>query len=411
METRREQANRKFLLWVLYVLAAVVALLPVSSNYIMSGGLVTEWIFRLEEIASGGLRLFPTAGVFAETGIWDNAMNSNLWFLLPALLYQLSGNVALVYRIYMLTLQVITALCSALFFKRTLVRDELEKENEMAVCLGVVLYMTCPYRIFVCYDWTNLSLATAWMLMPLYVWAVVGLLRKKKSWIDVLVAIFSLAGVGYADVTYFLCLVGITLLAVLCSKKVFPLFPLAAGVVLAFPGLYRLFSYLFLGDFLEGEIMIHTIMQEGYRFGQFFSSYAFRDNHPGLGLGIMICLLAGLWLRFVIGGEKVSTYERFFIGLSILLLMFSLRYFSWDFVQRLGIWTLKLVSVMGTPAVFAGLGYAALCVPAAGAVGRISRCENRLLAGAVPLIILIASIGLCVYQCNMLTYTRATLQF
>lgn len=409
METRRVQANKKFMLWALCVLATVVSLFPIRSNYIMSRGLVTEWIFRLEEIASGGVRLFPTAELFVETGIWENAMNSNLWFLLPARLHRLTGNVVLVYRIYMLTLQIITALCSALFFKRTLVRDESEKENEMAVCLGVVLYMTCPYRIFICYDWANLSLATAWMLIPLYGWAVVGMLRKKKSWMDVIVAIFSLAGVGYADVISFLCLVGITLLAVLCSRKVFPLFSLAVGMVLAFPGLYRLFGYLFLGDFSEGESMIHTIMQEGYRFGQFFSSYVFRDDHPGLGLATMICLLAGLWLRFVAGGEKVSLYERFFIGVSVLLLVFSLCNFPWDLVQRLGAWTLKLVSVVGTPAVFAGLGYAALCVPAAGAVGRIERYEDRMVSGAVPLIILIASIGLCVYQCNTLTGARATL--
>ncbi|MCH5343528.1 MAG: hypothetical protein J1E64_05760 [Acetatifactor sp.] len=411
MEMSMEQTNKKFLYRMLYVLAAVVTLFPVSCDYIMIGGIITEWISRMEEIAIGGLRLFPTAEAFVNVGIWDNAMNSNLWFFFPALLYRFSGNLVLAYRIYILALQVVTALCSFLFFRRVLTCKEPGKENEMAICLGVILYMTCPYRIFVCYDWANLSEATAWMLLPLYGWAVVGLLQKKKSWVDILVAASALAGIGYAEVIYFLSLVGITLLIVLFSRKLFPLLPLTVGVVLAFPGLYRLFSYLFFGDFSEGEIMIHTIMQEGYRFGQFFSSYAFRDGHPGFGLGIMICLLAGLWLRFVIGGEKVGTYERFFIGLAILLLMFSLRYFPWDFVQRLGVWTLKLVSVMGTPAVFAGLGYAALCVPAAGAAGRIGRYENRLVAGAVPLIILITSIGLCVYQCNMLTDTRAPLRF
>lgn len=411
MEISMEQANRKFLYQVLYVLAAVVALLPVSCNYIMDGGIVTEWISRLEEIVSKGVCMFPTAEVFVNTGIWDNAMNSNLWFLFPAFLYRLTGNIVLTYRVYMLALQVITVLCAFLFFRRILLCEEAGKENEMAACLGVILYMTCPYRIFVCYDWANLSAATAWMLLPLYGWAVAGLIRKKKSWIDALVAALALAGIGYADVIYFLCLVGITFLVIVCSRKVFPLLSLAAGTALAFPGIYRLVSYLFLDGFPEGESLTRTIMQSGYRFGQFFSSYAFRDNHPGLGLGMMICLAAGLWLRFVKQGEKMRAFERFFVGLSMLLLLFSLCYFPWELVQRLGTWALKLVSMIGTPAVFAGLGYAALCVPAAGAAGRIGRCEDRLIANMVPLIILIASIGLCVYQCNMLTYARLPLGF
>lgn len=411
MEMNLELANRKFLYRIMYVLAGVTALLPVSCEYIMTGGIVTEWILRIEELVSGGLHLFPTPEVFVGAGVWDNVMNSNLWFFLPALLYRLTGNIVLTYRIYMLAVQMITVLCSVLFFRRIFEYEENGKENEIASCIGVVLYMTCPYRIYVCYDWANLSGATAWMLMPLYGWAVAGLIRRKRSWRDLSVAALALAGISYADVIHFVCLAGITLLVVLCSKKVLPLLPLLVAAMLAVPGLYRLIRYLFADGFPEGTQNLRTIMQDGYRFGQFFSSYSFRDEHPGLGLGVLICLTAGLWLWFVKGGEKAKRCEHLFTGIAFLWLLFSLRYFPWDLIQRLGVWSLKLISIVGTPAVFAGLGYAALCVPAAGAAGRISRYENRLIAGAVALIILITSIGLCVYQCNMLTYTRAPMVF
>lgn len=424
MKVNLGQKNGRYICRVLCMLAVTAALLPVGCNYIMSGGIVTEWIDRVEEIAVGAPGLFPSPELFMRTGIWENSMNSNLWFLIPGLLYRLSGNMVLVYRVYLLLIQVGTLFFSLMFFLRFFDGEE----NGLSVCFGVLLYMTCPYRIFVCYDWANLSLATAWMFLPLYAWAVTGMLRKEHAWKNMAVAAFALAAVGYADTVSFLIILGITLIAVLWFQKILPLVSAAMAGMLFLPGLYRLTVYLFSDGFQELELPIQTIMQNGYRLGQFFSSYMYRDGHPGMGLGMMAGILAGLWMTFVNGGEKnckdksdeKSTQEQsipdkknhfeFFIVMSVCLMLLSLRYFPWDMVQRLGGWSMKLVSLVDTPAVFGGLAMGCLCIPAAGSMNLVETNENRTVAYAVPMIVLLACLGVCVYQCNMLTYTRPILE-
>ena len=45
------------------------------------------------------------------------------------------------------------------------------------------------------------TLTAAWMLLPLYLWAVWEILKEKgKGSLNVLIAAFALAGIGYADV-------------------------------------------------------------------------------------------------------------------------------------------------------------------------------------------------------------------
>lgn len=96
-----------------------MALFPVSCNYIMTGGIVQEWIFRVEELAGGLPKgcfyLYPNLNVLSMTGIYENAMNSNFWFLVPGFLYGLTKNIVLSYRLYMLAVQIITFLTASLF--------------------------------------------------------------------------------------------------------------------------------------------------------------------------------------------------------------------------------------------------------------------------------------------------------
>lgn len=409
MESRIEESNGKYLYRTLCVLAMAVALLPVGCNYIMSGGIVTEWIARMDEIArgisEGQVYLFPSVEVLVSTGITVNGMNSNLWFILPGLLHRLLGNIVLVYRIYMLGIQLGTLMGAVLFFERVFAKEK----TKLPACLGILLYMTCPYRIYVCYDWANLSQAVAWMLLPLYAWAVMGIVGQKRNRGAVLIAAPVLAGIGYADVVFFMILVGITLLTGVLYRKPWLLAPAAVGSALFLPGLYRLIQYLFLNHYQELNMPIQSIMKRGYRFGEFFSTYAYKEGHPGMGLGMMICLLTGMWLWFVQGKKEKSCACRYFSRVSIICMIFSFYYFPWDIFQRLGGWSLKLISLLETPAVFAGLAFGGLCIPAAYGVHQISKHENKVIAYAIPVMVAVACVGVCLYQCNTLTYSRVPL--
>lgn len=395
MELRVEGINGKYLYRILYILTGAVALVPVACNYIMSGGIVTEWTTRVMTLSSEPFCLFPLTG-----------MNSNLWLFPFGLLHRFSGNMVLTYRLYMLMLQIGTLFFSKIFFERFYA----EQKNRFMAFFGILLYMTNPYRIYICYDLADLPAATVWMLLPLYSWALLGILRTERLWKNTAVSIFVLAGIGYAHAVYFVILAGLTLLTVLWCKKALPLVTVAAGSLLFLPGLFRLIQYLFFDAYQEWNIPVHTIMQSGYRPGQIFSIYAFRDGHPGMGLAMLIGLLVGLWLRFVNGDQKLSGKERYFILLAVFLLLLSIRFFPWNLIQRMGIWALKLVSLINTPAIFAGLAYNCLCIPASYAAGRISKYENRLPAFAIPIFVIIAGIGICIYQCNTLTFTRLPLE-
>ena len=406
MEIKLGQNNRIYLYRILCVLTAVAALLPVACSYIMSGGIVTEWMGRVEELTVRPLQLFPSAETFANTGVRVNAMNSNMWFFLCGLLYRLSGNMVLTYRIYMLAVQVGTLFFSKIFFERFFC----DRSTRLPAFFGMLLYMTCPYRIYVCYDHADLCMAAAWMLLPLYAWALLGLVRRdKRVWIDMVVAAISLAGVGYANVIFFLTLFGVTMLIVLCFRTVLPAVAAAAGAVFFLPGMYRLMKYLFTDAYQGLNLSVQPIMSKGYRIGQFFSTYAFREEHPGMGIGMLACLLVGLWLSFVGGSRRRGKKEHFVIGIALVFLLLSTRYFPWDVAQRMGVWAMKLVALINTPAVFCGLAWGCLCIPAAGSVERISEHENKTMAFAIPVFVLIACLGVCIYQCNMLTYSRLPL--
>lgn len=403
--------NTIYLYRVLYVLIAAVSLFPVSCNYIMSGGIVGEWIARVEEISEGfrmgRLYLFPSAETVVNAGYGGNGMNSNFCFFLPGFLHYLSGNIVFSYRVFMLLIQTGTLLTALLFFQRIFA----DEESGLSALFGVLLYMTCPYRIYVCYDWANLSQATVWMLMPLYAWAAAGILSDKRKRRDMAVASLALAGMGYADVISFLTIAGLTLLVGFIKRKLWIFLSAAAGGMLFLPGIYRLMQYLFLNRFTELNLPIHSIMKNGYRFGEYFSVYTYEEGHPGMGIGMLLCLLAGVWLWFVKGKRQENKICRSCRTLSILLLLLSACYFPWDLLQRAGDWALKLVSLIETPAVFCGMAYGGLSVVGADTAGRFSRQEDGIPAAAAPVIILLACLGLCIYQCNMLTYTRQPLTF
>ena len=402
--------NNVYLCHMLCAVTVIVALFPVSCNYIMNGGIVTEWIARIQELgngsAEGRMGLFPSSELIINIGIRTNAMNSNLWFWIPGLLFRWTGNIVLVYRIYMVGVQVGTFLTSYLLFKRIFAT----KGTKLPVFFGTLLYMTCPYRIYVCYDLANLSQAAAWMILPLYLWAAAALVSKESKLCNVAIAALALASIGYADTIFFLTVLGMSLLAGIISRKIRLFISAAGGTLLFLPGLQRLARYVFLDHYYELDIPLQSIMPSGYRIGQFFGWYVFRDGHPGMGLGMFMCLLALIWFGFVENAGENTKIDRVFLASALFFTVLSTSYFPWDIIQRIGKWALKLVCLIGTPTVFWGMALLCFCVPSAGAVEKMGTCKNKMIAFWGPVIILLTCVGICVYQCNALTYNRLPLE-
>lgn len=403
-----------------YLVILCVVMFPLTCGYIMDGGIIREWIARMEELsmASGGkVLLFPSEGAILSGGGQLRAMNSNLWFLLPALLVRWTGKMVVGWECYMILMQLGTLFTAILMFGRLFEGSP----SRYPVVWGVLLYMSCPYRIYLCYDLADMSQVAVWALLPLYLWAAIGIVRNPKmiqqNMVNLVTAALSLAGIGYANPMQMLIVAGFTLFVALCSRKLSTLIPLAAACALTLPCLLRLYRYLFRGAYEGLGIPVDSIMGRGYDLGEFFSVFVYREGHPGMGLGMMLCLLAGIWLMFVKGqkllGDRPVSFSRkacaCFVALAAVLLLMSLQYFPWEYAQRLGQWALKLVSLLETPGVFFGMAQIALCVPGAWAMERLERQGDKEVFVGMAALALLACLGSCIYQCNMLTYTRLPL--
>lgn len=258
-------------------------------------------------------------------------------------------------RLVLVLIQIGTLFTAMLCFQRIFA----EAETKLPVYFGVLLYMTCPYRIYVCYESAELSEAAAWLLLPLCIWAFVGITRCRNLK-NLAAAVFALAAV-----------IGLGL-------------------------------FMFEDIYYDIGFTVKSIMGDGYRFGEYFQSFDCKEGHPGMGLGMLICLLTGAWMAFVKGVKEEHRICKFFALAAGVLTVLSFYLFPWDMVQRLGDWALIFVSVMGTPAIFWGMALVCLCVPAACAMDRISRDENKLVAVGVPVTVIMACLGVCAYQCSRL---------
>lgn len=411
MKCKKEEKGKINLFYILCVIVVLVSMLPISCNYIMNGGIVSDWIRRINEIVEGinggKLVFFPSETGISGANIKENAMNSNLWFLIPGVLCAIFKNIVLSYRIYMALIQIGTALTTLWCLKKFC--DE--ESGRTFVLFGFLLYMVCPYRIYICYDMVDLSQAVVWMLLPVLAGAIRGMLLQKKTIKYVCLTAVALAGIGYADAVFFVILCAVVLGIGVIKKQINLVLSMIGGSVLFGPGLYRLLLYLFTDRFDYFSIQTESIMKNGYRLGEFFSVYTWKEGHPGMGMGLLLCLLAGIWLRFVKGDAAGWRMNKWLLIMAFIASAMATCRFPWDLVQRLGSWALKFVTLLETPAVFWGIANSVLCIPAARYMERISDDENELMAKAVPIIVILFCIGGCIYQCNMLTIERGALIF
>ena len=149
------------------------------------------------------------------------------------------------------------------------------------------------------------------------------------------------------------------------------------GVAMAYPTYMTWKHWLFDGAFAESGLEYTSIMEQGYSIGGLFSTYFYRNGHPGMGILLLGCLLFLLYQSFVKGKKICAKNDHIWLGAAALLTVMSLRYFPWDFVQRMGSWALGLVTLIGTPAVFFGYAQILLCVWSIEKCGAVLQLTDR----------------------------------
>lgn len=399
MEAKNQAVLRK----IVYVVIFVVTSLPLACAYVMEGGDILIWLARIEEVKENlqakHLLLYPSAELTVVYGGQFCALNSNLWLFIPAIIRILGGSITVTYRLYMLLLNMITILAAYKMFREIF-------EDKASVLFGVLFYMTCPYRMYICYDKANLGMVAAWSLIPLAAGGMIRVFQASASRKNVLVIAGALAAIGYADGMLLLFSAGCIILGSIWYRKPQGLIPLGMGVGVFLPGAVYWLRYVLGGGMEEWSLPIRSVADRGYVLGQFFTSWVYRLDCPGLGLGLMIGLTVFVWSWCT--GDKLPVKSKcgFRIFIMCFLALMSLKSFPWDIVQRLGNPLLRLVSLMETPGICFGFVSLAACV--LGALGIACAMKHRKLfvKAGIPLIAAFAALGVAIYICNSLTYYR-----
>lgn len=239
-----------------------------------------------------------------------------------------------------------------------------ERKNGILLS-GILIYLLLPRHIAVVReerDWTQIVI---WMLVPVLTAALLQVAKtERRLWKAgfELVAVLVIGVTGRLDGVAGLTLLLLVCVAGVCRKRWE--YPVAGflGIVLAYPTYLTWKHWIFDGDFAESGFEYASIMDKGYSIGGLFSTYFHRNGDPGMGILLMGCLIFLLYCSFVRGRKIWNGPDVIWLAAAGLLTVMSLRYFPWDLVQRLGQWSLGLVSLIRTPTVFFTYAQMILCV-------------------------------------------------
>ncbi|MCM1056649.1 MAG: hypothetical protein NC517_03465 [Firmicutes bacterium] len=386
----------------LLALILVVASIPVFCMYIMDGGMVRQWTALLQELSVNRIALFPEVEYAQENGFFAQALNSKLFLLLPALMYKLNGSMQWTWVLMLFGIQIISLGGAVLLYRYAC------PGRAGALC-GILLYMTLPVRIYLCYDRADISLAVVWMLLPYYLWSILHILDDNKRYRFMLLSIALLAAIGYGNAAVFPVAAGLTLLAALIRLNGFLPVTVLGGLVLSLPGLRHYLKFLFSGEnssLSAAYVSYDSIMPRGYAIGELFSCFIYADGKPGPGAGLLLLLALMAYIRFVNGRSLLEKRDKVCLFAGMFLVVLSLRYFPWDLVQRVHPVFLKMVALFQTPGLFLQLACFLLTIPCGRAMGRLYRENDKPGKVFLMAVLFILCLGTTIYQCNMYIFSR-----
>lgn len=388
--------EKKKLQRILYVIVLVIASLPAFTFYVPERGWIHFFLGRLDELQNG-FSLFPSLDLCMAHQISVQGLSSNLMYFLPAILYKLTKNIHLTYTLFILGLQILTFMGCILFYKK------LTTQNTWFLW-GLLLYMTFPFRAYVCYDSMDFSQALFWMILPFYGYAFLGLMKKEKLPKNAILTIVFGSLLAYCSIPHFLVAFGFSVAIAVC-KLDYILLPVTLLEILpAFPALKQMLVFLKSEDLGVIGISMGSIMPNGYTVAQMFNSFSFTDGRPGFGLGL--CFVIGLliWYSFVERKEILGKGEKTTMVLALLLLIGSTMYFPWDFAQRVRPFTLKLIALLETPGIFFQFACVALTIPASKAMDKIIEDKDKNFGIFIAILLFFLCLATAAYQENTIVF-------
>lgn len=392
-----EKKSRAFLLGVIVLFSS----LPLMVDGMPGAGDLIYHLMRVEGIKDGLLSgQFPIR--ISPNWIQGYGYASPIFYgetlLYPAALFRLIGfSIVTSYRLYLLLVTVATVLIAYFCFGKMF-----QNPNIGVFCS--MLYSLSVYRIYKTYLCGSWGETLGIMALPLLVYGFYRVFSREeeegcqKSWIPLtagftlLIQSHLLTGEMAGFFTILLC--------ILFWKRVFrkkTFFVLAKTVVysalLSAWFLVPFMDYMLTGDFVIQHVSERTIQDRGlylahllftfFRGGStvYFADSGMADTQPmGVGISLIAALLVfGLLLlnkRGNVLSDKELALGKVAAGFSLLAMLFSLRLFPWDDIQKLGSIPAVLVSSIQFPNRF--LTVANVClVTVAGVVAKWQLLNKR----------------------------------
>lgn len=353
------------------IMLLVFPLIPLVSGQAMKGRDTALWLARIGEIkegfTQGNLSWFPSAELTAAYGSGTMAFDHALWLLVPAALEALGMGERLAWNLFMGLLQLGT-LGAVFYMAKALFREP------AAILAGVWFYMSCPCRLYVCFDRADVGAALVWMLCPVLAGGLMRLCRAgiKDLW-GWCGAVLGYGGLWYADARLALLTRAVAACCLLACRRIRCVAALAAGGALGLPAVIYLLRYLLKGGMQVWNLPTGSIMEGGYMPGQYLTAGMYRPDQPGLGLFLMGALLLLAWRRFSGDGGRLPSYVSGALAVAGILTVCSLRYFPWDWLQRLGLPFLRYIGLLESAGLFWRGANMLLWVPAAWAVAKLCK--------------------------------------
>ncbi len=390
---------------LLCLLTLLFSLQPILCNYVPAADYTQLWSLRVayvaEQLSCGRFSLYGDAAFLANLGGGVFCLNSDLWYLLPGMIYFATGSLLLARACFVLFLQALTLLFCLLFF-HTLCRED------GAGFVGSLLYFASPLRFYWLYQRFDMTKSVLWMLLPLFGYALLKL-KGKISLPPLAQAGFlclgalSLGLMGYAEPALMAVVFGVSLMVAFLCKSAKILFAAFLGLLLAAPGCVRCGQFVLGRDFSAFNISLEKISLYGYSPADFFTIFSFRILRPGCGVALLVVLVFCLWQRMV-KGVKLQPAEVFFLSGGLVFMMLSLQLFPWGTLQSLSGYLLRFFVLYECNSVFFGFGVFCLCSLGALAMAGARRTENPLFAKGLPLLVMGLLMANLLYLCNTYLY-------
>ena len=375
VKSHEERRKKRIIFWGIVGIIGVVSV-PLLTDYCMNGMDLIFHLIRIEGVKKGLLsgqmpvRIQPNW--FSGYGYASSVFYGDTFLVLPALLRMIGLPIQAAYKLFLLVLNIATALVAYVCFKNSF-------RDSWAGLIAAMLYTWSPYRIYDLYGRAALGEAIALTFLPIlcygfYLIFTSDITKKEYRHLWVLPTIgftciiqsHTLSCLMMGGMAVLLCILYIKKVCriqtflVLCKTVLFTVLVNAWFLV-------PFLDYYMTGDFVVNYLGGGSVQAGGVYLVHYLFTF-FRDGISsntdnmgmmqteslGVGFAVTVCLFVYLWILFTGRYKnkehaKIREYGSRIVLIGGIVMILSTNFFPWDYLQHSNRIFSALISSMQFP--------------------------------------------------------------